>query len=243
MTEHDSLILDYLSKFESKIGDYDISLPEETKHYAVIVEPRIDENIFKRIKNHLFFLNNPSSRIKWGLQIFHGKNNEEYIKYITKDIENIVYNNTNVENFTKVSYNNFIKDYNFWNLVKGEKVLMFQTDSLLLRYGIDDFLSYDYIGAPWTKPKEGSFIGNGGLSLRTKKVMLDISKTHITNQPQWEDIFFVKYLKKYNLPNIETAMKFSVEDVFYPTPLGLHNPIKINTHQLGHILEKSIDNI
>jgi hypothetical protein len=243
MTEHDYLISNYIERFLLKINDYEFKLPVETKHYAVIVEPRIDGNFYNRILNHLYFLNNSTSDIKWGLQILHGKNNEEYVKYITKDIENVVYTKIDIENFTKIEYNNFVKDVKFWESVVGEKILMFQTDSLLLRNGIDDFLSYDYIGAPWTKPKENSFIGNGGLSLRTKEVMLEISKNHTDNQPDWEDIFFVKHLKKYNTPNIETAMRFSVEDVFYPTPIGLHNPIKLTTQQLSYILEKSLENL
>ena len=44
---------------------------------------------------------------------------------------------------------------------------MFQTDTILLRYGIDEFLSknLNYLGAPYRK-RENTFIGNGGLSLR-----------------------------------------------------------------------------
>ena len=37
----------------------------------------------------------------------------------------------------------------------------------------DDFLKYDYIGAPWPTKPEGSNVGNGGFSLRSKK-LLDI---------------------------------------------------------------------
>jgi hypothetical protein len=126
--------------------------------------------------------------------------------------------------------------------VEGEKILMFQMDSLLLRYGIDGFLKYDYIGAPWTKPKEGSFIGNGGLSIRTKQKMIDIVKNNNTYLPEWEDIYFVKHLKD-NLPTIDVAMRFSVEDIFYPKPIGLHNPIKIPPHLLDLILDESLKNL
>jgi hypothetical protein len=39
--------------------------------------------------------------------------------------------------------------------------------------------------------------------------------------------------------DIETAMKFSMEDVFSPNPLGVHNPIRhIGPEQLKKVLYK-----
>jgi hypothetical protein len=198
------------------------------------------------IKNHLYFLNENNSSIKWGLQVFHGIDNQEFIYDILKDIENVKYVNTGVKDFTKIEYNQYIKSNDFWSLVEGEKILTFQLDTLLLRFGIDEFLKYDYIGAPWSKPKENRFIGNGGLSLRTKDVMLEITKKHKEYEPRWEDIFFVKWLDEYNLhnlPDIETAMKFSTETLFHPDTFGLHNPINISPHLLDLILNKSINNL
>lgn len=243
MIINQSLCDDYLNQFIIKIGDYKPQLPITTDHYAIIVEPRIDHKFLSVIKNHLYFLNETMSNIKWGLQIFHGTDNQDFLFDILKDINNIKYTNTGIKNFTKLEYNQYIKSSEFWSLVEGKKVLTFQLDTLLLRNGVDEFLTYDYVGAPWTKPKENKFIGNGGLSLRTKDVMLEISKTFKNDEPKWEDIFFVKYLNNYHTPNIETAMKFSVEDVFYPTPLGIHNPIKLTEFQLQHILDNSLYNI
>ena len=40
----------------------------------------------------------------------------------------------------------------------------------------DDFLKFDYIGAPWPTKPEGLNVGNGGFSLRSKK-LLDICHT------------------------------------------------------------------
>ena len=230
----------YLVEMNNKIGDYSPTLPNETNHYAIIVEPRIDYKILSVLKNHIYFLNEGPSNIKWGLQFFHGIENEEYIKDVTKNWKNIHFEKIEVKNFTKESYNKYFKSPDFWERVKGKKILTFQLDSLLLRHGVDEFLDYDYIGAPWTKPKEQSFIGNGGLSLRTKEKMFDISKKYMSSDPMWEDIFFTKYLKSTKLPDLETAMKFSVEDVFHPNPLGIHNPIKTPVYLVDLLLNKSI---
>jgi hypothetical protein len=243
MTAQHYLIEKYLNDFIKKIGRYNPTLPSETNYYAVIVEPRIDPKMLSIIKNHLFFLNENNSNIKWGLQVFHGIDNQDFIYDILKDIENVKYVNTGVKDFNKIEYNQYMKSNDFWSLVEGEKILTFQLDTLLLRFGIDEFLGYDYIGAPWSKPKENRFIGNGGLSLRTKDVMLEITKNHKNYEPRWEDIFFVKWLDSYNLPDIETAMKFSTEILFHPNTFGLHNPINISPHLLDLILNKSINNL
>jgi hypothetical protein len=233
----------YLNEFTNKTGDYKPILPIDTEYYAIIVEPRVDPKMLSIIKNHLYFLNNNNSNIKWGLQVFHGIDNRDFIHDILKDIDNINFVNTGVKDFSKIEYNQYIKSNEFWNLVKGEKILTFQTDTLLLRNGVDEFIEYDYIGAPWTKPKENRFVGNGGLSLRTKKTMLDISENHKDYEPRWEDIFFVKWLEDNHLPDIETAMRFSVENIFHPRPFGLHNPINIPIHLLELILNDSLSNL
>ncbi|KAJ1335502.1 Protein of unknown function (DUF5672) [Microdochium nivale] len=52
-------------------------------------------------------------------------------------------------------------------LQPAEWLLVFQTDSMLCansRQNLDDYLDYDWVGAPWNP--SGSFGGNGGLSLR-----------------------------------------------------------------------------
>jgi hypothetical protein len=237
------IIEKYLNDFTNKTDGYKPTLPIDTNHYAIIVEPRVDPKMLSIIKNHLYFLNNNDSKIKWGLQVFHGIDNQDFIYDILKDIDNVNFVNTGVKDFTKIEYNQYIKSNEFWKLVKGEKVLTFQTDTLLLRHGVDEFVGYDYIGAPWTKPKEHKFVGNGGLSLRTKSVMLDISKNHKDYEPRWEDIFFVKWLDGHRIPDIETAMRFSVENIFHPNPFGLHNPVNLPIHLLELILNDSLTNI
>lgn len=66
----------------------------------------------------------------------------------------------------------------------AEWLLVFQTDSILCansRLTLNDFLEYDWIGAPW-KP-ESQWGGNGGLSLRRVSTMLDV----LRNQVRVED--------------------------------------------------------
>jgi hypothetical protein len=239
--ERNLLLFDeQLQIMSSLLKNYNPTIPIESEYYAVIFELRSLERIKTIIKNHLFFLNQNKKNIKWGLQIFHGNQNESFIKKELSEFSNIVYENLNIDNVDKYGYSSLLKKLEFWERVKGKKVLLFQSDSMLLRPGIDEYLKYDYVGAPWTKPKEGKFVGNGGLSLRTKDRMIDIIKEHSSEDDMIEDIFFSKYVNDDQVPNIEIAKKFSVEDVYYPDPMGIHNPIKIPTSLLKDIFDNNI---
>lgn len=191
------------------------------------------------MKTCMYYLNENNSDKKWGLQIFCGNNNFEFFKEIVKDWGDVDIVNTEVDDFTKVEYNQYLRTVEFWEQVKGKKVFTFQLDSILLRSGVDEFLNYDYVGAPWRKSKEDSLVGNGGLSLRTKDVMIDICKNNPTEEVIWEDIYFVKHLKGKGVPDVDTASKFSMEDVYSSNPLGVHYPIKhIEPNLLSEVLFK-----
>ncbi len=229
----------FLIEEYNKYVDYQPFIYGDTDYYAVIIEPRNHSDLSTVIKSTMFHLNENDSLIKWGLQIFHGNSNEEFIKNSTTYWGNVEYVNIGVNNLTNIEHSEYMESVDFWEKVKGQKALIFQTDSLLLRSGIDEFLKYDYIGAPWRKPKENQWVGNGGLSLRTVKKMLEICKNNRVTEQIWEDIYFVKHMKGEGVADIETAMKFSMEDVFSPNPLGVHNPIRhIGPEQLKKVLYK-----
>jgi hypothetical protein len=71
-----------------------------------------------------------------------------------------------------------IEDYSRFMLkglrayVKSSHVLIIQWDGFVIRPQAwqDQFLQYDYIGAPWPK-KTGPWVGNGGFSLRSTKLL------------------------------------------------------------------------
>jgi hypothetical protein len=60
-------------------------------------------------------------------------------------------------------------------LQPAEWLLVFQTDSILCansRQTLNDYLEYDWVGAPWNP--NGRFGGNGGLSLRRVSAIIDV---------------------------------------------------------------------
>jgi hypothetical protein len=72
----------------------------------------------------------------------------------------------------------------FWEqLAPADHVLLFQSDSIICANApqhVDDYLQYDMIGAPIAFGMGQGY--NGGLSLRSRKKMLDIIKKH-----NWEE--------------------------------------------------------
>ncbi len=144
-----------------------------------------------------------------------------------------------------VSINN-LNDYNrlltstfFWDkLQQYERVLIFQTDSKILRKGIEEFYEWDYIGAPLYHIPFPCM--NGGLSLRNPKLMHKclLSNQFIQNGHN-EDIRFCQTLQRIGakLPTKEKAMEFSVETVFNLGSFAIHAANKyLSSDQMNKIL-------
>lgn len=189
---------------------------------AVIIETR-PSNLKEIIDNHFRFL--PAD---WGLTFFGSKQNEEIVKYIAPDCNFIKLPQSLTNVFDNREYNEFITSRGFWSAVPYDKVLIFQHDSKLLRPGIEKFLDWDYVGAPW---KHINLVGgNGGLSLRSKAMMLkciDLMQFEFSRDGN-EDLYFCRVLPKVGglVAPRHIAQQFSVETIFYPTPVGVHCPEK-----------------
>jgi hypothetical protein len=109
--------------------------------------------------------------------------------------------------------------------------LVIQADGFVLNAAswTPDFLEYDYIGAPWSRyvrvgdsflDTEGGRVGNGGFSLRSKKLLevtAEIPFDSLTFPSKSEDLIIGHYLRKeiveagVRFPAPELAAKFSIE--------------------------------
>ena len=109
---------------------------------------------------------------------------------------------------------------------------MFQLDSIICSKAtttVEDFFAYDLVGAPIDE-----FYGkgyNGGLSLRNPSLFLRITKEadFESSGAEFEDQWFYEQAKArekdgVQLPSIDISKTFSVETIYYDTPLGYHQP-------------------
>lgn len=125
----------------------------------------------------------------------------------------------------------------FWpNFFDFDRVLIFQSDSGLLREGIEEFYPYDYIGAPLPENHVAyyPYCCNGGLSLRNPRMMFEISQKYRWQANKGEDVYFAEMMVDNNIGNFPTreiARKFSVETQFALGTLGYHKPWGYLTEQ------------
>jgi hypothetical protein len=224
--------IEYQSQFDLP-ASYFQNIPEKTRKYCVIIEPRCHERLIVVIKNFMYLLQTKG----WGLIVFHSGENETFVKEGLANWVNVVYIKFTERNINIGEYNDFMCSPQIWqHLISADcnHALFFQTDTALLKDTVDDFLEYDYIGAPWGTKWLGLDIGNGGLSIRNVLTMLMISrqcsrsvKTQFGERfLRNEDVFFSYHLAQQSrrLPSVETALKFSIETIFYEDPCGIHQP-------------------
>ena len=147
------------------------------------------------------------------------------------------------------AYSRVLVSAHFWAMLRAQHVLIFQLDSVLCAmspWKVQDFLEYDYIGAPWIDRFYGMDIGNGGLSLRKVKTMIHIIKTFpLEGRYENEDIYFaqgvydlekqVKY--PVRIPPVHVAAKFSYEAGALPrvASFGVHKLPRHKISQKEHV--------
>jgi hypothetical protein len=207
---------------------------------AIIIEPREHKALSFVLRNFLSKLSN-----NWNIIIMHGNKNKSYVENIVNN-ELLQYKNRvklinlNVDNLTIPEYSKLFYSEEFYDYIPTETFLVFQTDSMICDNGkdlINNYIKYDYVGAPWSKEVEPrynnneDFIGNGGLSLRKKSAMLAKIRNNIQNIKEcshhidYEDMFFAgdKCGQLYK-PNLEEAKYFSNESIYTDKSFGVHKP-------------------
>jgi hypothetical protein len=214
------------------------------KLVAVIIEPR-EKNLINIINHYMNKLPNYTH-----FQIYYGNKNSCLIKnYYHNEIilNKISIWDMGVDNLTIQGYNRILLSKEFWETIQGEKVLIFQTDSIPCsksKYKITDFIEYDFIGAPLSNlvnillniyfMGKGYIVNhmkfyNGGLSMRSKSIMLKIIEKYPWDKLTAEDVWFCAFVEKVGgkLPEKKVGRNFSFEsEELDNIPWGLHKPRK-----------------
>jgi len=198
------------------------------KYEAVFIEFREFDHVEFIIRNAIMQLG-PN----WSYTVVCGNDNYNFMITLCNNIcKNIKIIKTTFNAVTINEYSDFLKTSDFWNLLIGEKILIYQEDSFIFNDNIREFLDYDYIGAPWLENVLPIRVGNGGLSLRTRQIMLDIIETisndndkNLLHEIISEDVFFSKHMQRLGMGKIsdeETATRFSSELIYNKNSFGGH---------------------
>jgi len=207
---------------------------------AVLIEYRCFPHLEFLIRNTILKLGE-----KWSHTIICGNLNYEYMTEMCKNISlNIKIIQTDYNNLVSSDYSRLLTSIEFWKLLSGKKILIYQEDTILFKDNINDFLHWDYIGAPFPKNQNDTpnCVGNGGLSLRTRDIMFDVidyvkieetifesstikyMKNMNLNFPP-EDVYFSKNMQDFNIGKVadwDSAFEFSTESLVNHNSLGGH---------------------
>lgn len=215
-------------------------LKKSSLYEAVLIEFREFPHIEFLIRNAIIKLGSD-----WSHTIICGNVNYELVVNICKNIsKNIKIIKLDYDNMTQADYSKFLTTMDFWNLIKGEKVLIYQEDSIIFKNNIHDFLDYDFVGAPFPKTSDDTpnSVGNGGLSLRSKSKMFEVVKRFSPTDCVYnsstleymkavdldfppEDVYFSKCMQENFIgivANWDVAYNFSSESVFNEESFGGH---------------------
>lgn len=201
---------------------------------------------------------------QWTVTIVTPKSNFEfYMQYFPNAIYLTHPLQDKQDNFNMEDYNMMLKTSLLWKMLfeKGIlNVLLLQDDGFLIKTGMEDefFIDekmsatkYAYLAAPWPeaehlKKANSSLIGNGGLSLRRIKTMLEVTENatqkdinalfNANFQPIPEDVFFSKHIDRSEMPSVKEASAFSSEMILNPKSYGIHKPW--GYFQISEIIEK-----
>lgn len=197
--------------------------------WAIIVETRQHANLE-------FVVGQFCGRLGVRVQLFHGTENESFIhrSSISRLIEQetVILTPLRAASLTESKYNSLFLSKLFWHSVVGRrKVLVFQTDAILCPnsdYHLQDFLTFDYIGARWPNQRPVGMVchgGNGGLSLRDwEKTTECLERFPAQYWPGGEDGYFAFHIElmggRVGTP-LECA-KFATQGDFLARSFGAH---------------------
>ena len=210
-----------------------INLPNIEKNKqkeAVLIEYRLFPHLEVIIRNTIIKLGSD-----WSYTIVCGNLNYNFMVNMCENISpNIKIIKTNHNNLIQSEYSDLLKTIDFWNLFIGDKILIYQEDSYIFKYNVNDFINWDYIGAPW--PANHNYygfivnVGNGGLSIRSKQCMIDVINKIIDKNEYDkkipEDVYFSLNMLKHNIGKIadkNSAFDFSTEQLYNENSFGGHN--------------------
>jgi len=214
----------HLNKYINKFENFNPRiLPSSDKNYALIVETRPNLIFINVIKNFLYFF--PDFNL-----IIVG--NQAVFDLASKYFKNFIKISLNINTFKMniKTYNYILTDKNFWSQIPGENILIFQSDCVFFRSRDFNNFNKGMIGAVCVSRDDNTFVMNGGLSLRKKKLMIEICNFKKNTDEVIEDIFFTNFIRSHYpelMPTMQECMDFAIESYGNPNKaIGMHGTDK-----------------
>jgi hypothetical protein len=148
-----------------------------------------------------------------------------------------------------------------WPFVRTEFILIVHWDGFIVNPQLwrDEFLAYDYIGAPWAWANDAHRVGNGGFCLRSRRLLNACKDVKLRRYPEvpfggLEDIVICRlHRNKFEeqgmrFAPVELAQAFSYETGdLAQIPFGFHGPgnmpLFVSEHELIDLVPDLIQKI
>lgn len=189
--------------------------PRDPDLRAVIVDDRPTPLLRMAVLNMLLM-----GRRRWGVTLYTALGALERSRALFADLGPWVavvgLQVGQAEHYDWLIYNQLLKSASFWQQLSAPKLLIFQTDTLLIEPPDPAVFAYSYVGSPWAKGRfisqefpsydaemealppvwltrrfcdtvpEGLHNGNGGLSVRDRELMVRICTEEAAESPPEE---------------------------------------------------------
>ena len=211
----------YLNTFLNKKIIYQHK--DNCKNLMLILDTRLSLSLILVIKNALYKLSN------FNLMLISTKETIDFIEKIFGEIPNkIIINKSKI---TLKEYSKILLDINVWKKIKEEKVLVFQSDTVILRnISETEYPKLSMLGPVCVHLEdEDKFMINGGFSYRDKNLMKELCTNKVINS-EVEDLFYteqIRYCYPELMPTIQECNNFAIESVGNKlTAKGIHGTDK-----------------
>lgn len=228
----------YLDGLRSRMRGMSMTnIPDRSSLVAVMIEMRQHEDLDVILRKAMSELDQGT----WALVIVCSRKNADFVHRCCDGWSFVHIRCLDVEGLDGMAYADFRRSELLLEIIEevgGKTALFLECDSVLLRPGVENFLNFDLVGAPWSwalLQGESFCVGNGGVSLRTVAFMRAARRHMAANRwghvpltwaRRHEDICFARAAAELraHVPDVATAASFSVETVFHPAPVACHKP-------------------
>lgn len=218
--------------------------PVADRPVAVIIESNIIPNLIP-LMLHFATVLGPA----WGMILFTLQDgwvepmSPAFQRFLGEGRIEVRFLPTDTKFTNSASVSRFLTSPWLWEqVIEAPRMLLFQSDSILCSKSegrVDDYFEYDLVGAPIAAQYGQGY--NGGLSIRNPRLFLNITQEvdFVASGHEFEDQFFYEELQKRGaaLPSADVAKTFSVETIYYETPMGYHQPQRWQSAHMDEVEE------
>jgi hypothetical protein len=205
----------FLHEFERRHGAFTHANSASNTNAAVFIESRPLYFTPMVLKNVMFFLGR-----RWNLHVVYGEFSERYLDGLLRDWDVNGIKLQGLTHLPRARRDAILKSSEFWKMFPEEKILLFDSSSVMCGSNVDEFLDYDFIGAPVGTAEDFSL--HGGFSLRSRRKMIQcIVAGQDSGEP--EDEFFTRMMRQTGAatPDFVSACRFAITSTYECHPLGV----------------------